>query len=215
MTTSNVSEKAKLVSQINAIDPNLGATESNTREELRAMLKTAKAFPAAADAKVAKAAAVVEEEPLTGDALVQAIREELDVNGGYGKGTCVVALVATFNSHPTIIREALAVLLENGEAYQDQNEDYFPGMEPVVETPATTAPKRYESKTPADSKYHLRDRSTAQKPVAIVRAVCAANPTLARKEILALCVAQGVNHNTAATQYSLYKSAEKAAQAAK
>lgn len=67
-------------------------------------------------------------------------------------------------------------------------------------------PKRYESKTDPDSKYHNRERSTVEKPVAIVHRLCAANPTMTRKEIIALCIAQGVNKNTAATQYSLWKS---------
>lgn len=71
--------------------------------------------------------------------------------------------------------------------------------------------KRYVSKTDPDSKYHLRDRSDAEKPVAIVRDVCKRNPKMARKDVINLCIAQGVNKNTAATQYSLWKAAEKAA----
>lgn len=83
----------------------------------------------------------------------------------------------------------------------------LPPAPPV--TPAAAAPKvkRYESKTDPDSKYHQRERSTATKPVGIVRAICVANPGKARKDIIALCVAQGVNKNTAATQFSLWKSA--------
>ncbi len=74
--------------------------------------------------------------------------------------------------------------------------------------PPQPAPaKRYESKTPPDSKYHLRERSTAEKPVAIVHRLCADNPGKTRKEIIDLCIAQGVNKNTAATQYSLWKRA--------
>jgi hypothetical protein len=74
--------------------------------------------------------------------------------------------------------------------------------------------KRYVSKTDPDSKYHLRDRSVAQKPVAIVRELCGANPKADRKTIIALCEARGVNKNTAATQYSLYKAGIKTAQQA-
>lgn len=71
--------------------------------------------------------------------------------------------------------------------------------------------KRYVSKTDPDSKYHNRERSTVQKPVAIVHSICAANPGLARKEIIALCLAQGVNKNTAATQYSMFQLKAKSA----
>jgi hypothetical protein len=65
--------------------------------------------------------------------------------------------------------------------------------------------KRYVSKTAPDSKFHLRDRSESPKPVSIVRKVCEANPNLTRKEIILLCLDAGVNKNTAATQYSLWK----------
>lgn len=81
-------------------------------------------------------------------------------------------------------------------------------------TPAAapkTAKRRYVSKTAPDSKYHQRDRSTVGSPVTVVRDICAANPTLKRKDILALCIEKGVNKFTAATQYSLWKAAQKAA----
>lgn len=74
--------------------------------------------------------------------------------------------------------------------------------------------KRYVSKTEPDSKYHLRDRSEAEKPVSIVRRICEANPALERKPVIALCIAAGVNKNTAATQYSLWKAAKAKAAAA-
>ena len=77
-----------------------------------------------------------------------------------------------------------------------------------------TTGKRYESKTAPDSKYHLRDRSLAVKPVTVVRNIVDANPGMERKDIIALCLAAGVNKNTAATQYSLYKAAKAKAAAA-
>lgn len=71
--------------------------------------------------------------------------------------------------------------------------------------------KRYLSKTDPGSKYHLRDRSDTEKPVSVVRGICNANPDLARKEVLALCIAAGVNKNTAMTQYSLWKAKQNTA----
>lgn len=68
--------------------------------------------------------------------------------------------------------------------------------------------KRYVSKTAPDSKYHLRDRSEAEKPVGIVRNFCNANPTMERKQVILACIGLGVNKNTAATQYSLWKAAK-------
>lgn len=90
-----------------------------------------------------------------------------------------------------------------------------PPPESVVEPTPPPAPaevvlvhqggKRYQSKTDPDSNYHLRERSLASKPVGIVRNICNANPDLTRKAIIDLCLAAGVNKNTAATQYSLWK----------
>jgi hypothetical protein len=80
----------------------------------------------------------------------------------------------------------------------------LPGM-----PPAPVVKKKYQPKTDATSKYHNRERSTVEKPVDLVRRICAANPRSARKDIIALCVSQGVNKHTAATQYSLWKAAQK------
>ena len=49
--------------------------------------------------------------------------------------------------------------------------------------------------------------------VSIVRAICEQNPKKTRKEIIALCMNCGVNKNTAATQFSLWKSAKNKADA--
>lgn len=65
--------------------------------------------------------------------------------------------------------------------------------------------KHYVSKTDPNSKYHLRDRSDIAKPVAVVRAICQANPTASRKSVIEACIANGVNKNTAMTQYSLWR----------
>lgn len=70
------------------------------------------------------------------------------------------------------------------------------------------ARKRYVSKTDPTSKYHLRDRSEAEKPVSIVRRLCVSMKGNTRKEVITACIKAGVNINTAATQYSLWKSAE-------
>lgn len=67
-----------------------------------------------------------------------------------------------------------------------------------------TTGKRYESKTEPDSAYHLRNRSTKESPCKVVRAYCAENPTLARKDIITHLTSIGVDKNTAATQYSLW-----------
>lgn len=71
--------------------------------------------------------------------------------------------------------------------------------------------KRYVSKTDANSNYHNRTLSTVQKPVAIVHGLCASMAGNTRKAIIAAAVAQGVNPNTAATQYSMYMLKNKAA----
>lgn len=83
---------------------------------------------------------------------------------------------------------------------------------PVVEAPAPVTPpaapapkKRYESKTDPASNYHNRQKSTTLKPVAIVWGLCNANPGMARKDIIALAIQQGVTANTASTQYSFWK----------
>lgn len=73
------------------------------------------------------------------------------------------------------------------------------------------AAKRYVSKTDANSNYHNRVRSTAEKPVAIVHGLCASMAGQTRKAIIAACIAAGVNGNTAATQYSMYILKTKAA----
>lgn len=75
----------------------------------------------------------------------------------------------------------------------------------VVLTKVEGKTKHYVSKTEPDSKYHLRNRSSATKPCHIVRELAAANPTLPRKDVIALCLEAGVDKNTAATQYSLWK----------
>lgn len=46
-----------------------------------------------------------------------------------------------------------------------------------------------------------RERSTAEKPVAIVHRICEEMEGATRNEIVAECVAQGVNISTARTQY--------------
>lgn len=75
----------------------------------------------------------------------------------------------------------------------------------TLEYQQDAAGKRYVSKTDPDSAYHLRNRSTTLKPCHVVRAYCAANPTLERKAVIAACIAMGVDKNTAATQYSLWR----------
>ena len=92
---------------------------------------------------------------------------------------------------------------------EDLSEIPLPPVPPAT-VPATTNGKRYEAKTPTDSAYHLRERSAVASPVKLVRGICDANPTLARKEVITLCMAQGVHRSTAATQYSLWKSARRA-----
>lgn len=87
-------------------------------------------------------------------------------------------------------------------------------LAPDAESQKGRTRKRYVSKTDIDSKYHLRDRSSAEKPVAIVRRMCAAMPGKARKEVIAACILEGVNVNTAATQFSLYMAALKKAESA-
>lgn len=71
----------------------------------------------------------------------------------------------------------------------------------------------YVGKTAPDSKYYLRDRSEAAKPVTVVREICEANRDKTRKQTIDLCLAAGVNKNTAATQYSLWKKKDELAKA--
>lgn len=79
---------------------------------------------------------------------------------------------------------------------------------PAVPVPAAPAPaKRYQSKTDPTSKYHNRDRSTVQKPVALVWGLCDNNPGVPRKDIIKMAVDLGVSPNTASTQYSFWKKA--------
>jgi hypothetical protein len=80
-----------------------------------------------------------------------------------------------------------------------------PTAAPVVELVKDSSGKGYVSKTAPDSKYHLRDRSDCLKPVAVVHKICSENPKAERKAIIELCLAAGVNKNTAATQYSHWK----------
>jgi hypothetical protein len=80
-----------------------------------------------------------------------------------------------------------------------------PAPTPAPQPAPVAESKRYVSKTPPDSKYHLRDRSAVESPVTVVRNICNANIGKPRKDIVALCIAAGVNKNTAATQYSFWK----------
>lgn len=87
----------------------------------------------------------------------------------------------------------------------------FPGEAPAAPAPVPAAPepaKRYESKTPADSNYHNRERSTIKTPVAVAWDIYRRNFSLSRKELIGLAMLQGVQKNTAATQYSFWKNAE-------
>ncbi len=47
--------------------------------------------------------------------------------------------------------------------------------------------------------------STVANPVEVVRGLCEAMKGKPRKDVLAACVAKGVNKSTAATQYQLWK----------
>lgn len=50
------------------------------------------------------------------------------------------------------------------------------------------------------------------KPCKAVHALCAANPTATRAQILGLCAQHGINQATASTQYGVYKKQQKVAQ---
>ncbi len=58
---------------------------------------------------------------------------------------------------------------------------------------------------PGESDQGIRQRSTVTKPVAMVHRLCNENPGLSRKELIAKCIEQGINHHTAAKQYSVWK----------
>lgn len=100
------------------------------------------------------------------------------------------------------IDAATGVIRAHGEA-----QDWTIALDRLTLAPAALAPKakRYESKTDAGSNYHNCIRSTCEKPIAVVKRICAENPGKPRKEVLALCIAAGVNPSTAATQYSIWK----------
>lgn len=91
------------------------------------------------------------------------------------------------------------VIRADGEAV-----DWLIGIDRLSFAPKPKG-KRYEPKTPATSAYHQPKRSTCEKPIEVVKRICQANPGKQRKEVLALCVAAGVNPSTAATQYSIWK----------
>jgi hypothetical protein len=50
-----------------------------------------------------------------------------------------------------------------------------------------------------------REKSAADSPVKRVWAICNSMPNAARKHIITKCIEQGVNPNTAATQYAAWK----------
>lgn len=93
---------------------------------------------------------------------------------------------------------------------QGEPQDWTINVERLILAPASAfKKKRYESKTDPTSNYHNCVRSTCEKPIATVKRICQENPGKARKDVLALCIAAGVNPSTAATQYSLWKVAAK------
>lgn len=49
------------------------------------------------------------------------------------------------------------------------------------------------------------------KPCKAVHAICAANPTATRAQVLHLCKLQGINQATASTQYGVYQKTNKVA----
>lgn len=54
----------------------------------------------------------------------------------------------------------------------------------------------------------VKEASTVASPSKLVWEIAGANPTAARKEVIALCVAQGVHMATASTQYYRWKQAQ-------
>lgn len=90
---------------------------------------------------------------------------------------------------------------------QGEAQDWTIRVDRLTLSPAglTIKKKRYESKTDPGSNYHNCVRSTVEKPISVVKRICLANAGKPRKEILALCVAAGVNPSTAATQFSIWK----------
>lgn len=82
-------------------------------------------------------------------------------------------------------------------------------QEPVAEQPADTE-QATELAQPVGTP------ATALKPCAEVRRICAemlaANPETKRSEIVAACLAIGINKHTAQTQIQKFKSAQKARQ---
>lgn len=82
-----------------------------------------------------------------------------------------------------------------------------PAQIQLVQAADAAGRKRYVCKTEPDSRYHVRNRSQVERPVAVVRKVCYDYPQLNRKQVLELCVSMGVDYNTASTQYSIWKKA--------
>lgn len=106
--------------------------------------------------------------------------------------------------------KATAPVLAAAEPQAPAAVETTPVTAPVVSEKAKKAPKAKREPKP---KVERKGESTAQNPVALVHSICAemtaANPQVARKDILAACMSKGVAFYTAATQVQRWRSAQK------
>ena len=189
-TATKPSEKETLVAKINALNPKAKVHANMSREDLRAALKKAQA-------------AVTEKQAVERNtATAERSEKELKAKKAAAKPEVKAEpapVVPTPEPEPT---PAPAIVLPKDK----------PAPDHIELEQEEKGKKRYVSKTDPTSKYHLRDRSEASKPVAIVRRICEEMPGAERKAVIMACITAGVNKNTAATQYSLWK-AKKAKEA--
>lgn len=68
---------------------------------------------------------------------------------------------------------------------------------------------RANSATPKPSAAAIVVNGELLTPCKAVHALCASNPTLTRKQLVALAVQHGINENTAQTQYGVFKAKNK------
>lgn len=69
---------------------------------------------------------------------------------------------------------------------------------------------RANSGTATPSAAQVMVNGVPYKPTKAVHALCAANPTATRAQLLAMCAQHGINPATASTQVGLYRAANKA-----
>lgn len=193
-----VTEKAKLVAAVLALDPKANVTEDDSRATLRQALADAKAN---AEAKQITPTETLSPADAALPTVIEAKAEPIaEIIIAPHEALSIAAMIPAPAPFVCTAPQVVDVVTTESKVVEIVE----------VETEGGKA-KRYVSKTAPDSKYHLRERSSAVKPVKIVHNYCAENPDADRKTVIAYCIIQGVNKHTAATQFSLWHARRKQA----